>query len=57
MHKHKCDECGCVWEHERPADGEGKGAHNCPKCSVPQGMRYDGPEPAEFTNHHLKDSA
>lgn len=54
MHKHRCDECGCVWEHEMPQGGVG--AHDCPRCGVEICEKYYGPEPAEFTNHHLKDS-
>lgn len=28
LHKHKCEYCGCVWEHS----GGEELAHTCPRC-------------------------
>ena len=45
-HRHKCQDCGTVWEHsDRMAGNEA--AHHCPSCKVElEGgwFRYEGPE-------------
>ena len=48
MHKHKCPECGLVWEH--PNDGAPTKkvydeAHLCPGCGTDQREKYFGPQP------------
>lgn len=53
MHKHQCEACECVWEHDEGARWNDD-AHACPKCGVSEKWHYYGPLPAEFTNHHLK---
>lgn len=48
-HKHKCDNCGFVWEHS-DAWKENVPAHTCTKCSHIQSSKYHGDEkPAETT--------
>lgn len=44
MHRHRCDECGCVWAHDNGQAGN-RQAHMCPRCDAgPQWDRYNGPE-------------
>lgn len=47
MHKHKCSQCGCVWEHKSDcADNEI--AHQCPVCRTEQWVKYTGVRGAGF---------
>lgn len=46
-HKHKCGECGVIWEHADPRPGEFTEAeyaarHACPQCGIDQRWKYGG---------------
>lgn len=44
-HRHRCDVCGLVWEHDGNAGGL-DWAHRCPECGIEQYNRYHGNQPA-----------
>lgn len=46
-HKHKCQTCGNVWEHEN-ACVNNKPAHTCRECGSEQWWKYDGRERGTF---------
>ena len=53
MHKHKCPDCGLVWEH--PNDGAPTKkvydeAHLCPGCGTDQREKYYGLQPVIVAN-------
>lgn len=41
LHRHKCDECGNIWEHDDSCGGDDN-AHKCPRCQKEQFVRYWG---------------
>jgi predicted nucleic acid-binding Zn-ribbon protein len=43
FHRHKCYECGYIWEHNDDCVYQ-PGAHNCPKCGVKETWKYFGDE-------------
>lgn len=49
-HRHKCDACDCVWEHDPVgfslSDNERQ--HQCPQCGVEQYVKYHGRTPPAF---------
>lgn len=50
FHRHKCGNCGHVWEHSDSCHGQ-KEPHICTNCHNIEGWRYFGPEaPVEKTN-------
>lgn len=46
LHKHKCDDCGVVWEHDALCLADHTAAHKCPKCGKEQRTKYSGKDPA-----------
>lgn len=48
MHKHKCDSCKCVWEHEDDCSGVNR-AHECPQCGAEQYAKYLGYDAPGFS--------
>ncbi len=40
FHRHKCPDCGCVWNHPDGSDGD----HECPKCFAYMTVKYYGPK-------------
>lgn len=69
LHRHKCPECGAVWEHPdslmwdcRITEDEFRRLRHCPNCNhyksrIPGGTtdKYSGPEPPSAT-HRAKSS-
>jgi hypothetical protein len=48
-HKHRCGNCGCVWEHPDTCHDDAM-SHLCPKCGVMfESWRYKGPIAPMFT--------
>lgn len=47
MHRHKCEECDTVWEHDVTCFNNAE-AHACPKCGLQQWAPYHGDLPATF---------
>lgn len=41
FHRHKCDNCKCIWEHSNKMS-DNKKAHKCPKCGKEQWYKYLG---------------
>lgn len=47
-HRHKCEKCGCVWEHIDRASMYAENAHDCPACGAANHrFKYDGPAAPE----------
>ena len=53
MHKHKCENCGIVWQHHFRARNQLR-YHTCPGCGRVQWLIYQGDEPASVTQHSLR---
>lgn len=56
-HKHKCERCGFIWEHDNEVAGEPDEirhcAHTCPGCGeIEQTLIYQGSSAPECVNHH-----
>jgi hypothetical protein len=55
-HKHECDGCGCIWEHNRGDLVDDPqlydDAHLCPDCDWDQRWRYEGRKAAKYHDHH-----
>lgn len=45
-HKHKCSECGTIWEHSNNCHGVDE-AHMCSECGKGCWEQYWGDEPCE----------
>src|SRR5947199_4298541 len=43
-HRHQCDKCGFIWEHDDVAKTN-EPRHHCPNCGEQQGFRYFGDKP------------
>lgn len=46
-HRHKCPQCGVVWEHPDAAAGDTR-AHRCPDCGAPSWYLYEGNLPTKY---------
>lgn len=44
FHRHKCDNCSHVWEHDDSCKGK-TNLHTCPDCKEEEWSQYFGPEP------------
>lgn len=47
FHKHKCGNCGHIWEHSNGCGGDVK-AHTCEKCGEEQWIKWFGVEDAGY---------
>ncbi len=43
FHRHKCDNCGQIWEHSNSCAGN-EHAHTCTTCGHKNWERYKGPD-------------
>lgn len=56
FHRHKCDDCGHIWEHKDSCAGN-ESAHTC-ICGKEEWYKYFGPEPpASLPKKRKKKSA
>jgi hypothetical protein len=48
-HRHKCYECGTIWEHSDACHGD-RSAHDCPnpECDGHDGYHYRGVKPPDY---------
>ncbi len=48
-HRHKCEDCNCIWEHPDAMSGNTE-AHACPGCGKDERYKYTGrhaPQPSK----------
>lgn len=50
-HRHRCEHCFAIWEHDDSARGNGA-AHSCPLCKREEYGWYEGVAGPEFRDHH-----
>jgi hypothetical protein len=52
MHKHKCPNCGDIWQHgeDHPDSAAFKAAHTCQRCGTYQTWKHDDPAEAGTIN-------
>jgi len=52
IHKHKCNNCGHVWQHSDNCAGV-TSEHTCPNCGNESWVRYNGTDPVSEPNPYL----